>query len=196
MRVILSVAMSLDGYIDSGGAMRLRLSSAEDLYDVHVLRSECDAILIGGGTLRRDDPSLVTKHAELVEGRVSRGLSIDPVKIVLSRVGNFSESARFFSVGAGEKWIFSRGDLSEILDEIESRGIGTLLVEGGFIISTEFLVGGFVDHLRLAIAPFFVGGGGVRFVGDGIFPYGVGNRARLVSVRQLGDIGVMDYEFS
>ncbi len=212
MKVILSVAISADGYIDSAGAERLRLSSKEDFYAVHVLRSECDAILVGAGTLRKDNPSLVTKHDELLKKRRENGLSDDPVKIVMSRSGDLPFDSKFFIRGDCEKWIFScadidknkfgdnvrifsSGDIAENLRVMESEGIGVLLVEGGSEILTQFLQGGFVSHLRLAVAPFFVGGG-VRFVGGGVFPNDVMNRMRLVDVCRFGDMAVMDYEFA
>ncbi len=210
MRVILSVAMSADGYIDSADDERLRLSSEEDFYDVHLLRCECDAILVGAETVRKDNPSLVTKHEALLKNRRDRGLSDDPVKIVFSKSGNLPFDSKFFSRGDCEKWIFSDadidvgglsdvrvfagGDIAENLRVMESNGIKTLLVEGGCSILTQFLQGGFVDRLRLAVAPFFVGGG-VRFVGGGDFLNDVRNPMGLVGVRRFGDVVVMDYEF-
>ncbi len=211
MKIILSVAMSADGYIDSADDERLRLSSREDFYDVHVLRSKCDGILVGAETVRKDNPSLVTKHKELLKYRQDKGLSDDPVKITFSRNGNLPFDSKFFVRGNCEKWIFSdadidvakfgnnvrvfaNGDIVENLRVMEENGIGTLLVEGGCFILTQFLQMGLVDHLRLAVAPFFVGGG-VRFVGGGDFPNDVKNRMDLVGVRQFGDVAVMDYEF-
>ncbi len=212
MKVILSAAMSADGYIDSADEMRLRLSSVEDFYDVHILRSECDAILVGAETVRKDNPSLITKHEELLKIRRNKGLKDDPVKITFSKSGNLPFDSKFFSKGNGEKWIFSEADinadkfgknvrifanagLADNLRVMEENGIKTLLVEGGCSILTQFLQGGLVNHLRLAVAPFFVGAG-VRFVGGGDFPNDVKNRMDLVAVRRLGDVVVMDYEFA
>ncbi|GAB2698991.1 RibD family protein [Kitasatospora kifunensis] len=56
--VLLSVATSVDGYIDDTSPQRLLLSNAEDFDRVDQVRAESDAILIGGNTLRRDNPRL------------------------------------------------------------------------------------------------------------------------------------------
>jgi riboflavin biosynthesis pyrimidine reductase len=63
MRVIVSVAISLDGFIADDSSQRLVLSSPEDFDAVYRLRAESDAILVGGETVRVDNPSLATRHA-------------------------------------------------------------------------------------------------------------------------------------
>ena len=60
--VLLSVAQSLDGYIDDPSPDRLVLSSPEDLDRVDEVRAGCDAIMVGAVTLRRDNPRLRVSH--------------------------------------------------------------------------------------------------------------------------------------
>ena len=65
MEVIVSAAVSSDGYLDDCTPRRLVLSCAEDWAEVHRLRAWCDAILVGAETVRRDNPSLVIRDAGL-----------------------------------------------------------------------------------------------------------------------------------
>src|SRR5439155_4852341 len=59
--VVLSCAMSIDGYIDDASPARLHLSNQEDLERVDAERARSDAILVGAGTVRRDDPELLVR---------------------------------------------------------------------------------------------------------------------------------------
>ena len=69
--VLLSVAVSLDGYIDDRGAQRFPLSNAEDFDHVDQARAESDAILVGAATIRRDNPRLLVRHADRRAARVA-----------------------------------------------------------------------------------------------------------------------------
>ncbi len=65
--------MSADGYIDDAGPERLRLSSAADFDRVDAVRAGCDAILVGAGTVRADDPKLLVRSTARREHRTARG---------------------------------------------------------------------------------------------------------------------------
>jgi 5-amino-6-(5-phosphoribosylamino)uracil reductase len=69
----LSVAVSVDGYIDDTIPERLYLSNEADFDRVEVVRTECDAILIGAETLRRDNPRLIIKSPERLAARAAAG---------------------------------------------------------------------------------------------------------------------------
>ena len=74
---VLSCSTSLDGYLDAGTAERLVLSGAEDLARVDAVRASCDAILVGAGTVRADDPRLLVRSSDRVRERLAstaRGL--------------------------------------------------------------------------------------------------------------------------
>jgi 5-amino-6-(5-phosphoribosylamino)uracil reductase len=87
--------------------------------------------------------------------------------------------------------------LPRVLDDLAGRGLSRLLVEGGSTVHTAFLTGDLVDELHLVIAPFFVGDSNApRFVNDGAFPWTSANRARLVEVRQVGDVVLHRYALS
>ena len=72
--VLLSCAMSVDGYIDDTTSERLRLSDEEDFDRVDQVRAESDAILIGATTLRRDNPRLIVKSLRRQAERETREL--------------------------------------------------------------------------------------------------------------------------
>lgn len=104
--VLLSVAMSIDGYIDDASGTRLMLSNEADLDRVDEVRSGCDAILVGAGTIRRDDPVLLVRSARRRAARRARGWPGSPVKVTLTGSGELDPAARFFTAdppaGPGE----------------------------------------------------------------------------------------------
>lgn len=213
MKVTVSVAVSLDGYLNDASGKRLKLSSPEDWADVLTLRAECDAILVGAGTIRADNPSLVIKDEKLRKERVRKGMNTDIVKVCMTESGKIDPAAKFFTEGSGEKIVFlSNADAAErfeglatvivsdritprfIVQALAQRGLEHLLVEGGSNVLTRFFAAGAVDRLRLAIAPFFVGDSRApRFLEDAEFVNDKDNRMTLDGVRKLGDMAVMDY---
>jgi len=218
--VLLSCAVSLDGYLDDASDTRLVLSCAEDLDRVDELRALSDAILVGAGTIRADNPRLLLHSQARREARISRGTRPDPVRITLTTTGDLDPAARIFTTGAAPRLVYvaspalaavrdrlgasaevvdagDPADLASVLADLASRGIGRLMVEGGRRVLTQFLIAGLADELRLAIAPFFVGDSRApRFVSDGSFPWNRANPARLVEVTQVGSDAVLSYALS
>jgi 5-amino-6-(5-phosphoribosylamino)uracil reductase len=170
MDVLLSAAISADGYLDDATPERLRLSSDEDWAAVRQLRAECDAILVGAETVRKDNPSL--REA--------------PLRVVVSRSGSVPADARIF--GSGEVLVLAGRDFTarEIITELEKRSVRRLMVEGGAQMLKMFLEEGMADRLRLAVAPVFVGGG-VRF------PSVAAHRMVLEKTEQLGQMAIMQF---
>ncbi len=217
--MLLSCAMSLDGYIDDGSPGRLTLSSEQDLDRVDELRAGCDAIMIGAGTLRSDDPALLLRSQPRRDARIASGREPDPLRVVVSASGDLDRSARLFTTGtdrivyvataaaaaATERFgdaatVVDAGSeplLEAILDDLAARGVERLLVEGGGSLHTQFLVAGLADELRLAIAPFFVGDPRApRFTGPGDFPWNARHRATLAETGRAGDMAVLRYALS
>src|SRR3954469_10349401 len=104
--VLLSCAMSVDGYIDDASPERLRLSNAADFDRVDAVRASCDAILVGAGTLRRDDPRLVIRSESRKAQRVARGRAPDLTKVTVTGSGDLEPEARFFTTGDSPKLVF------------------------------------------------------------------------------------------
>jgi|SRR5579875_3527483 riboflavin-specific deaminase-like protein len=214
--VLLSCAMSVDGYIDDTSPERLLLSNDADFDRVDEVRAGCDAILIGAVTLRRDNPRLLVNSPERRAAREARGLPPYPLKVTLTASGDLDPGLRFWHYG-GAKLVYcpddvvpkvrnSLGDLAEVaglgkeldvaalLDDLGTRGISRLMVEGGGTIHSQFLTNDLVNEIHLAVAPFFVGEADApRFVNPGIFPDGPGRRMRLASVEAIGDIALLRY---
>lgn len=196
--VISSVAMSLDGHIDDRSDRRLILSGPADLDRVDQVRADVDAILVGAGTVRRDNPRLQVRDPVRVAARVAAGKPAQPLKVTITASGDLDPAARIFAgdqpvvystnPGAGFVQIDS---LDMLLADLVGRGVERLLVEGGTAVHTEFLTAGLVDELHVAVAPIFVGDPGApRFVGAGHFPVG---RLKLVETRQIDDIVLLRY---
>jgi 5-amino-6-(5-phosphoribosylamino)uracil reductase len=214
--VLLSVAASVDGYIDDTGPRRLVLSNQADLDRVDEVRAESDAILVGATTLRRDDPRIIVHSARRRAERAARGLPPYPLKVTISGSGDLDPRLRFWHHG-GHKLVYCpdpvaprlRGrlgtlaevaglgadlDVAAVLADLHRRGVGRLMVEGGSTIHTQFLTAGLADELHLAIAPFFVGDPAApRFVNAGTFPNGPANRLTLAEARAVGDVAVLRY---
>jgi riboflavin-specific deaminase-like protein len=214
--VLLSCAMSVDGFIDDTTSERLLLSNDADFDRVDAARAECDAILIGGETLRRDNPRLLVNSAERRAAREARGLPPYPLKVTLTGSGDLDPELRFWHHG-GAKLVYAPdaaatkvrsrlGDLAEvvgtgktltvgdIVSDLGARKIGRLMVEGGGTVHTQFLTAGLADEIQLAVAPFFVGDPKApRFVNPGAFPDGPGRRMTLASVQAVGDMAVLRY---
>jgi 5-amino-6-(5-phosphoribosylamino)uracil reductase len=215
--VLLSVAASVDGYIDDATDTRLLLSNDADFDRVDEVRAGCDAILVGAGTIRRDDPRLLVRSAARQDERRRRGLPAQPAKVTLTASGDLDPSARFFTVGDTEKLVYAPSsvtpalarhlgasatvvdagqplDAQAMLADLTHRRIGRLMVEGGSTVHTWFLTAGVVDEIDLVIAPVFVGDPDApRFVGAGRFPQDADNRMVLAEVRRIEDVVLLRY---
>src|ERR1700683_1415172 len=97
--VLLSCAMSLDGYLDDASEQRLFLSGAADRDRVDELRAGSDAILVGAGTVRADNPRLLLRSQARREARIARAASPDPVRVVISGSGELDPEVRLFRSG-------------------------------------------------------------------------------------------------
>jgi 5-amino-6-(5-phosphoribosylamino)uracil reductase len=185
--VLLSAAVSLDGALDDRSPRRLILSGPKDLDAVDELRAGCDAILVGAGTVRADDPRLQVRSERRRAGRVARGLPPTPARVVLTRSRALDPGAAVF--GGDPPPLLLGGELPDVLAELAERGVRRLLVEGGAAVLTALLAAGLADELRLAVAPVFVGDPGApRFLGPAAAP-----RRRLLAVGAAGDTAVLRY---
>jgi len=100
--VVLSCAMSLDGCLDGTGEDRLVLSGQADLDRVDAERAAADAILVGAGTIRRDDPRLLVRSASRQAERRASGRPPQPAGVTVTASGDLDPAARFFTRDPGE----------------------------------------------------------------------------------------------
>jgi 5-amino-6-(5-phosphoribosylamino)uracil reductase len=95
--VLLSAAMSADGYIDDASGTRLVLSDETDLDRVDELRAASDAILVGAQTVRADDPRLLVRSPARRQRRLELGRPASPRRVTITRSGGLDPKARFFA---------------------------------------------------------------------------------------------------
>jgi 5-amino-6-(5-phosphoribosylamino)uracil reductase len=215
---IVSCAVSLDGYLDDTSPDRLILSGPEDLDEVDELRARADAILVGAGTIRADNPRLLIRDQARVAAREAAGRPPHPRRVTVTGTGDLDPAARFFTgpgtplvycptaaaAAAAEKNLKDTAvivdvgaelSLAAVLDDLYAeRLVLTLLAEGGSSILRDLLAENLVDELRLAIAPFFVGDEAApRFALPARYPHGPAAPMTLVDVRRLGDLVVAHY---
>ncbi|MEV5335027.1 dihydrofolate reductase family protein [Streptomyces werraensis] len=212
--VLLSAAVSLDGYLDDTGPERLLLSSPADFDRVDEVRASVDAILVGAGTIRADNPRLLVNSPERRAARVADGLPEYPLKVTVSGSGDLDPTAHFWHTG-GEKILYTTDkgagraralgiaadvvplgdalDWRRLLEHLHDvRGVRRLMVEGGGRIHTQLTAEGLADELQLVLAPLFVGDPDApRLFGPGSYQ---GGRLRLVETRPVGDVVLMRYE--
>lgn len=217
---VLSCCMSLDGYLDDSSERRLILSGAADLDRVDELRASCDAILVGAGTVRADNPRLLVRDPARIARRVAEGRGPTPAKVTVTALAKLDPAAPFFTCGDTDRIVYCTsdtvaaadeafGDLATVVDcgaratmswlaaDLHARGVRRLLVEGGATVLSQFLAADIADELQVAVAPFLVGDSSARrFLDDGRYPWTVSRRARLVGADQLDDVVVLRYALS
>jgi diaminohydroxyphosphoribosylaminopyrimidine deaminase/5-amino-6-(5-phosphoribosylamino)uracil reductase len=202
--VVMKAGMSLDGRISYQPHQSGQITGAASLEKVHRLRDRVDAILVGNATVMVDNPALTT--------RLQYGRGRDPVRIVLDTHLHIPETARLLHLdSSAPTWIFcgtevsiekierirksgkvvvfqvecdadGRVDLRQMLKILASKGISSVLVEGGATIHGAFLRQQLVDHVNLFIAPIFAGDSGVSVV-EGLNISGHNEAVRLHNVR-------------
>jgi diaminohydroxyphosphoribosylaminopyrimidine deaminase / 5-amino-6-(5-phosphoribosylamino)uracil reductase len=137
--VVLKAAVTLDGKLATHRGDSRWISSEPSRRLVHLWRDQLDAVLVGAGTVRADDPRLTVRGVR--GGR-------NPLRVVL---GTIPTRARLLRE-PGET-VAERGPLRAILRRLAERGITTVLVEGGARVHGEFLDESLWDELRLFVAP-------------------------------------------
>ncbi|AHC13939.1 bifunctional diaminohydroxyphosphoribosylaminopyrimidine deaminase/5-amino-6-(5-phosphoribosylamino)uracil reductase RibD [Salinispira pacifica] len=170
--VTVKIAQSLDGRIAAASGDSKWITGSQARAEVHRMRADHDAILVGSGTVLQDNPRLTVRHSS----------GPDPLRIVLD--GRLRTPADYRVAGAGTVFfcgihadpsriremeaagaqvrihsVHDRYPLEEVLDELGSMGINSLLVEGGSGIFTDFLRYGLYQRLEVFTAPVILGSG-------------------------------------
>jgi diaminohydroxyphosphoribosylaminopyrimidine deaminase/5-amino-6-(5-phosphoribosylamino)uracil reductase len=181
--VIVKLALSADDKIGAAGHKPLAISGAAAKARVHLLRAQCDAILVGIGTVLSDDPLLTCR----LPGMAARS----PVRVVLDRslripgasrlvhsaretplwvmTSDVAEAPAAMKLGAAGAQVIRVAttatppglDLSAALHALADKGITRLLVEGGARVASSFIAAGLADEVWLLRGPDPVGAGGV-----------------------------------
>lgn len=213
-RVTLKAAVTLDGRLAASSGDARWVSGEASRREAHRLRDACDAILVGAGTVRADDPALTTRLDPEARGR-RRGRT--PLRVVLDGRLAIPEAARLVGEGTlilateeapadAEARLRARGvevlrlpasashqpgegvrlDLGAVLDELGRRGVLELLVEGGGAVHGAFLAAGLVDRVVVFVAP--------KLLGDGVplltLPAGTAPPAKMADAWRLEGVTV------
>jgi diaminohydroxyphosphoribosylaminopyrimidine deaminase/5-amino-6-(5-phosphoribosylamino)uracil reductase len=167
--VVLKLAATLDGRTAAPDGTSQWITGEAARADAHRLRAESDAVLVGAGTVRSDDPSLTARGdgarqpQRVVLGRASAGARVQPALEV-------------------------SGDLDGVLEDLGRRGVVQLLVEGGATVAHQFHAAGLVDRYVLYLAPALLGGddGRPMFAGPGATTISEVWTGHIVDVTPLG----------
>ncbi|MFH2038873.1 MAG: 2,5-diamino-6-(ribosylamino)-4(3H)-pyrimidinone 5'-phosphate reductase [Chloroflexota bacterium] len=190
--VIVNIAMTIDGKLDTFERNGATISSKDDKNRVDVLRASVDAILVGGKTLLSEDPSLTVKSKDLRTQRLAKGLEENPVKIAVVSQADLDLQGEFITAGPARQLIYTTKrtapekvhllekagaqvfvccdesiDLRDVLQSLFDHGIRTLLVEGGGTVIAEFFNFDLVDELKAYIAPIIFSGSTAPTPADG-----------------------------
>lgn len=161
--ILLKWAQSADGFVDairSGHTGAVKFSNAVTSVDVHRLRAEYDAILVGKHTALLDNPSLTVRYWS---GK-------NPLRLVIDRKQELPQSLKLFSDG-NPTWVITERDhasvghveyltvdfqkpiIPALLHTLSDRKIESLLVEGGPTLLQSFIDAGFWDEIRIEVSP-------------------------------------------
>jgi len=176
--VVAKVASTLDGIVAMPDGTSQWITSEAARRDAHVLRAQSQAIVVGAGTVRSDDPALTARLD---------GIVIEPLRVVLGRAPEGAKVRPCLELS---------GDLDEVLDEIGRHGVLQVLVEGGPTTTSSFFAAGLVNHVVWYQAPAFAGARNARSALSDLETPTIGalRRGRVVDVRRIGEDVRVDVE--
>jgi diaminohydroxyphosphoribosylaminopyrimidine deaminase / 5-amino-6-(5-phosphoribosylamino)uracil reductase len=205
--VISKVAMTLDGKIAAYNGHSKWITGEESRHNVHLLRNEVDAILVGIGTVLADDPMLTTRLA--TGGK-------NPIRVVLDSDLKTPLEAKIMDTTEAKTWIVAKEgadqakakvleekgieiiyvpktnsglDLAELLNKLYEKGVTDLLVEGGSEINGSFLRAGLINKYFIYVAPKILGGRDslAPFTGDNVESMDEALNVTIHSVENFGE---------
>ena len=177
------MAMTMDGRIASKSGHSKWITSIDARTFAHRLRAENDAVLVGLGTVRKDDPSLTVRHSRGVNPYrivLDEDLQISPEStllndehvaktiIVTTRRSRDSEDR---IIGKGAQVWFCEANSEGLIDpdalasKVADANMSSVLIEGGAAVNTSFLKYGCIDRLVMIYAPKILGEG-ISAIGD------------------------------
>jgi 2,5-diamino-6-(ribosylamino)-4(3H)-pyrimidinone 5'-phosphate reductase len=189
--VIINAAMSADGKISTKEHRQTKISGDQDFARVDRLRADCDAIMVGIGTILSDDSSLRLKTPSLIAERIAAGKEEQPVRVVIDSQARMPLDGDLFKKGTGKRVIFitktaskeritafsekatvilagtNKVDLNLVLDKLGEMGIKKLVVEGGATLLWSFTSQKLFDEIRIYIGALIIGGANAPTLVDG-----------------------------
>jgi diaminohydroxyphosphoribosylaminopyrimidine deaminase/5-amino-6-(5-phosphoribosylamino)uracil reductase len=150
--VLWKFAATLDGRSAAADGTSRWISSEASRAQVHDLRRRVDAIVAGSGTVLADDPHLTARSAEgVLDER-------QPLRVVLDRRGRVPATARILD-DVAPTHVSTAATPRDLLRELHSRGVVSVLLEGGPTLAGAFLQAGLVDRVVAYVAPALLGEG-------------------------------------
>lgn len=207
--VILKCAATLDGRIATRTGDSKWISGEESRRFVHRLRHSVDAIMVGSGTIKKDDPSLTT--------RLDNKNSLDPIRIILNSDLSIPKNSKVLRPDSDSDTILVIGntvamdknagiekknvkiirmplkekliDLDLLMNQLGSMGITSLLIEGGSRVLASALSSGIVDKIIFFYAPKILGGDDGMPICSGPGPALISGSIAVkdINVRRFGD---------
>lgn len=156
--VTLKLASTLDGRIADASGKSKWITGPQARAKVQELRRSADAIMVGAGTVRADDPSLLPRPAK---GRA-------PWRVIVG--SNIPKGSKVLTDEASDRTLVRGGSIQEILKELGDLGVMHVLCEGGGELAGSLVRAGLVDEFALFIAPALLGGDGFPMVGKKGWP--------------------------
>lgn len=164
--VVGQLGLSLDGRIATQSGDSCYINGHDALQHLHRVRALVDAVVVGAGTVRADDPQLTVRHCE----------GPDPARVVIDPSGSIPADARVWAdtgcrrivIGGAdelpdgvERIAAPRGDVAvdDILGRLEALGLRRILVEGGADTLARFMIADRVDCLHLLYGRVIIGSG-------------------------------------
>jgi len=176
--VVAKVASTLDGVVAMADGTSQWITGEAARIDGHLLRAQSQAIIVGAGTVRSDNPALTARLGDIV---------LEPLRVVL---GSAATDARV------RPCLERTGSLRDILDELGELDVLQVLIEGGPTTVSAFLEAELVNHVVWYLAPAFAGGkdtlAALRTLSTGTLTQL--RRARFSAVRPIGDDIRVDVE--
>ncbi|HLW49270.1 MAG TPA: bifunctional diaminohydroxyphosphoribosylaminopyrimidine deaminase/5-amino-6-(5-phosphoribosylamino)uracil reductase RibD [bacterium] len=203
--VIAKWAMTLDGRIATRTGDARWISNETSRAHAHRVRAACDAVLVGVGTVLRDDPALTARpplapdrpRRVVLDSRLrtplsARVLAQDGVAVVVATTHASPPDARRAFADRGADVLLCDGadgrvDLGRLLRELAARGVLSVLVEGGAAVHGAFLDADAVDKILAYVAPMVVGAGPAPAAGAGVPVMADARRLGPVSMRRFGE---------
>jgi diaminohydroxyphosphoribosylaminopyrimidine deaminase/5-amino-6-(5-phosphoribosylamino)uracil reductase len=172
-------AATLDGRVAAADGSSRWITGPAARADVHRLRAECDAVLVGTGTVLADDPSLTVRDAA--------GSPSDrrPIRVIAG-LREVPASARVRDGAAPTVFVRER-DPALVLKELAEREVVSVLLEGGPTLAAAFVAAGLVDRVVGYLAPKFVGAGAALLGDVGIGTIGDAAQWRIDEYGMVGD---------
>ncbi|MGW4029847.1 bifunctional diaminohydroxyphosphoribosylaminopyrimidine deaminase/5-amino-6-(5-phosphoribosylamino)uracil reductase RibD [Streptomyces sp. NPDC004838] len=196
--VLWKYAATLDGRIAAEDRSSRWITSPESRADVHRLRAEADAVVVGSGTLRADDPHLAVRGLDGVTQPlrvvVDTHATIRPTARVLDgaaptliAVGESADTGHLPGVDVVALPAAGKGvSIPALLAELYGRGVRSVLLEGGPTLAGAFVSAGAVDKVVGYLAPVLLGAGPPALAGAGITTIGEALRLDMTETVRIG----------